>query len=316
MEESLTRWPTWGIKYLVFSGGGAKGMAFVGTLAAIEEFTGVCSGGFSMQSIKGCIGTSICSIFALFAVCDMGSKEILQLILEDHILDDIEPDIDFNNLVREFGLDKGNRLKHIIHDILQSKFIDLLDVEAFESFTLGDLFERTRKALVCVCTDITNGKLAYLSYENYGDMPVWKAIVASMSIPLLFQPVCHGGAMFVDGVLLENLALSYYPIQESLIFRLSTSNASKPGLLEGGFYSYCKRLIECSLEWRETDAIKAAISPRDSSKDHIIEVNSGCIEALQFTITSKMQSEAIIQGIISTLNGLWRLQLSRKLQQR
>ena len=61
------------IKNLVFSGGGAKGFAYIGVLKALEEFK-------LTKNIKKIIGVSIGSMFGTLLSLGFNSKELLKFM--------------------------------------------------------------------------------------------------------------------------------------------------------------------------------------------------------------------------------------------
>ena len=78
------------IKNIIFSGGGLKGWAYIGTLQALEEYKNI----FETEHI---IGVSIGSIFGLFFLLGLKYDFILDFIMELDFLSLV--DIDVNNIL-------------------------------------------------------------------------------------------------------------------------------------------------------------------------------------------------------------------------
>jgi NTE family protein len=68
-------------------------------------------------------------------------------------------------------------------------------------------FEDLKIPLIVTATDINNGKAVYFSEGN-----LIEAVSASMSIPVLFQPVTIGNIQYVDGGVIDNLPV--YPVED------------------------------------------------------------------------------------------------------
>lgn len=89
-----------------------------------------------------------------------------------------------------------NRLTHFMFDV--SAHGGLLSGETIEQFIRKELddvtFERLHTPFAAVATDIRTGEAVVL---REGD--VTSAIRASISVPLIFEPVTHGAHLLVDG---------------------------------------------------------------------------------------------------------------------
>ena len=96
------------VRYLVFSGGGSKGMAFCGTMLVLHEMQR--AGVFDASRLKGAIGCSIGSMFALACVMGLPPKPVLESVFGEHLLDDMEPDMDLSSLYHTNALDTGDVL--------------------------------------------------------------------------------------------------------------------------------------------------------------------------------------------------------------
>jgi NTE family protein len=155
---------------LVLSGGGARGFAHLGVIEALNE-TGIYPDVIS--------GTSAGAIIGVLYADGYSPKEILNLMNTGSRLDFMRP-----ALPRE-GLLQINGIIKILKTSLRSKNFEELKIPMFVT-----------------ATDLNNGKAVYFSKGNLYD-----PIVASASIPVLFQPVKIDGISYVDGGVLDNLPL-------------------------------------------------------------------------------------------------------------
>ena len=155
---------------LVLSGGGARGFAHLGVIEALNE------SGIYPDVISG---TSAGAIVGVLYADGYSPKEILNLMNSGSRLDFMRP-----ALPRE-GLLQINGIIKILKTSLRSKNFEELKIPMFVT-----------------ATDLNNGKAVYFSKGNLYD-----PIVASASIPVLFQPVKIDGISYVDGGVLDNLPL-------------------------------------------------------------------------------------------------------------
>jgi len=155
---------------VVFSGGGARGVAGIGVLRALEEH-GV--------PIDATGGTSIGALIAGAAARRLSLGE-LTAMMRAAVVDSSAFDITFPAV----SLAAGKRVTQRIREAA-----DGLDVED----TWCNFF--------CVSTNLTTGGV-----EIHRRGPAWYAVRASFSIPGVFPPVpTTTGDLLVDGGLLDNL---------------------------------------------------------------------------------------------------------------
>ncbi len=155
---------------IVFSGGGARGIAHLGLLKALEEF------GIKASVVSG---TSAGAIAGAFYAAGYSATEILTILKKGHIFS-------FSNLlIKRQGLFamKG------FHDIY---------LECFPSNSFDDL----QIPLYIAATDILKGELVYFSSGNLSH-----AILASSCLPILFHPVKYNETLYVDGGVMNNFPI-------------------------------------------------------------------------------------------------------------
>ncbi len=150
------------------SGGGARGIAHIGVLDALLE------NGIYPEVIAG---TSAGSIVGALYAAGKTPEEMLDFVKDSSILK-----------IFRVGLpDKGlASLKY-----LQERLREIIPDDSFESL---------QKPLFIAITNLLTGRL---EVKSSGEL--YKVVMASSSIPLVFQPVQIGDGLFVDGGALENL---------------------------------------------------------------------------------------------------------------
>jgi NTE family protein len=160
---------------LVLSGGGARGVAHIGILKALDEM-GV---KFSLVS-----GTSAGSIVGALYAYGYSPDEIFSLIKTLSIFKSVRPSWTWGGLLRMDGL----------RDLLLK-------------YMPENKFEKLKLPLTVAATEIKKGRVEYF---NSGELV--PAILASCSIPAVFSPMNYNGGLYVDGGLFDNLPVK--PIRD------------------------------------------------------------------------------------------------------
>ncbi len=164
---------------LVLSGGGARGFAHLGVMQALNEsgiYPDVISG-TSAGAIAGALYADGYSPREIFSIMD--TKSSLNY---------------FSPIVPRGGLMKISGVIRILKNHLRAQ-----------------TFEQLKIPLIVAATDLNNGKAVYFST---GDL--LRAIIASSSIPVLFQPLEIDNIQYVDGGVLDNLPIA--PIEKECGF--------------------------------------------------------------------------------------------------
>ena len=153
---------------IVLSGGGARGIAHIGVLKALQEI------GVSIHCIAG---TSVGAIIGAMYANGYSPDEILEIILKAPITRSMRPAWTWRGLLSLDGL-KSLLLAHLPHNS----------------------FESLRLPLTVAATEIRMGKSAYFSSGE-----LIPALQASCCVPAVFSPVTVNGGIYVDGGIMDNL---------------------------------------------------------------------------------------------------------------
>lgn len=151
----------------VLSGGGARGFAHLGFLEALNE------AGIYPDVISG---TSAGALAGAMYADGFSPREILSVMNTGSRLDLMRPTIPREGLLQINGIMK------LLKSNLKAK-----------------TFSELRIPLIVTATDLLNGKIAYFTEGKLLDV-----LMASSSIPVLFQPVRIGEILYVDGGILDN----------------------------------------------------------------------------------------------------------------
>lgn len=153
---------------LVLSGGGARGFAHLGVMQALNE------AGIYPDVISG---TSAGAIAGVLYADGHSPREILKMLNGGSRLDFMRPTLPREGLLQISGVMK------ILKNNLNAK-----------------TFEELKIPLFVAATDLNNGKSEYFSKGE-----LIEPVIASASIPVLFQPVKISEIYYVDGGVMDNM---------------------------------------------------------------------------------------------------------------
>jgi NTE family protein len=231
------------IQNLVFSGGGTKGVAYVGVLrvldkmgisAKIKRYGGASAGaiiaallavGMSTDEIEKNLPTS----YMQFLDTESGSADdiIKELSKIGKVIDGSIDIIDIFQIIwnrgviidpekSHMGLFKGDAFLNWLKQCFVNHKVSA-------DITFKELYDNTGKELHLMLCDANYGKTLVANYINTPDMPITLAVRCSMAIPFFFYPVTFNGDLFVDGGTMYN-----YPVE---IFDTETDQESTLGFI-------------------------------------------------------------------------------------
>ncbi len=150
------------------SGGGARGVAHVGFVKAIEE-AGI--------EVSMYTGTSAGAIVSAFLCYGYTPDEIMDIIRSVKLYRYVRP------AISKSGLLKMETTKNI-----------------YSQHIVNDDFRYLKKPLVIAATNVRKGENVFFNSGSIID-----AVMASTAVPVIFSPVQINGEYFIDGGILNNL---------------------------------------------------------------------------------------------------------------
>lgn len=190
---------------LVLSGGGARCIAQLGMIQALEE-QGIKFSAISGASAGAIVGTLYSS--------GLKPKEILDIVLQTNFLKILKPAFNWHSLLK---LENAANL--------------------FQQYLPEDDFESLNIPMVIAATDLKKSKIKYFKKG-----PIIRPLIASCSIPVVFDPVRISRNLYIDGGVLDNLPVK--PIKKKTDFLI----AMHVNPIESGYrMSGWKDLMERSL---------------------------------------------------------------------
>ena len=269
------------LKYTCLFGGGAiRGMAYIGTIRALEEL------GVEYEIIGG---SSVGSIMAALVACGYQSYELENLFMKVNF--DLFKDIHLG-LGKPFALSKGEIFLDWLNELLAKK----IKHESGKNITFKDL----EKKLVIITTDLTKFSCQEFSDVITPDFEVAQAIKISSSMPGLMAPYKYNDSYLVDGDLQK----------ASPMWRLSnTINDSKSRILEfrlEGDYSkdeknpisYINTIYSCVTDVA-TDFVTEIYGKND--RYDCIRINTGDVFFADFNLSKDERRKLIDIGYNQTM---------------
>lgn len=167
---------------VVFSGGGALGLAHIGAIKALEE-AGI--------EPKWVAGSSMGAIIGVMYAAGYSADEIMKIVKEQRLYK-VGRLIRLQSALRNSGMST--------HETLLGELYEFIPHNSFDSLE--------RHFMVCV-TDVERGEPVY-RYEG-GNLAEY--VAASASIPALFEPMMIDSVRYVDGGMVDNLPVNSLRIQ-------------------------------------------------------------------------------------------------------
>ncbi len=188
---------------LALCGGGTRCIAHVGVFKALQQ-EGL------LSCVREVLGVSAGALFSLLFSLGYSLQDIERLAVEFDftMLRTIEPDSLFN-FPFTFGLDNGDGIDKFLSSLLMRKGFS-------STCTFKELSQKTNILFRCYATDIDTGKVCDFSVHTTPNQSVKFAVRASMSLPVLYQPVVDPatGHFLMDGGVLHNLPLVFQTDEE------------------------------------------------------------------------------------------------------
>ena len=220
---------------LVLGGGGIRGLAHVGVLAALDEAS------FLPSEV---VGSSVGAIVAAAWCAGMGIEEMRQLALA----------IERRDLFQVAHRDMA--LKRMRSPGLYRRE----PIEHFVTGVLGDItFDELEHPLLVNTVDIGTGTQVLWGLPGLRDLPVADAVIASCALPGFLPPQRIRGRSYVDGAAVANLPVDVAaPRGRDLVIGVDVSGRQGRAhtLLGEGFAAIYARAIEIGMERIDAEVLR------------------------------------------------------------
>lgn len=264
---------------LIFSGGGVRGIAFIGVLCYLEEMNW-------RQHIKTYIGSSVGAMIAGLAAVGYDAKELFTIISNLDITK--LRNIDVFQLPDKFGIDSGQEILDVLTEHIYNK-------TKKSQITFQQLFELTGNELIVTGTNVNTHDIVYFSKDTTPDLPIVLGIRVSISIPFYYTSPCYQDSYYVDGAIMDNFPIAAAKDKRKVL----GAKLINPNVQKGAWKpiqdieTFITNVIHCLIY--EIEHLRNQIH-LENWKDNVIFINTGNISSLDFDITKDQKKQLFIKG--------------------
>ena len=183
------------VNHLLLSGGGSKGILFIGVLDALEKSSEIT---LELDSITG---VSIGAIIGTLYCINYTAFELTEIVLSQNLSK--LSDVRFLNIIKKYGIDSGDNIVKWIQSLFIKKDLSI-------DITFQELYNITKIHLKIVTTNLTCSTQEIFEYEKHPDVSVITALRMSMSIPFVFNYVKYNECVYSDGCIIDNFPIHLF----------------------------------------------------------------------------------------------------------
>jgi predicted acylesterase/phospholipase RssA len=212
---------------LLISGGGMKGLMFVGALRYMEEI--------SACHFTTITGVSVGSLLGLLLCVGYSSQDLEKVLCAADLRK--MSDVRIQNLLSKFGLDNGNKVMNWIGELLHQKGLS-------RDITFSQLKRFTKKDFVVYACNVDDRSMDSFCARNTPNLKVLDAIRMSISIPFYFTAKKYNGKVYVDGGVISSFPIDLverdYTNVLGVKFKTLRENATPENLV-----NFCSNVMSC-----------------------------------------------------------------------
>ena len=205
-------------KYVIISGGYIKGVSYARVLSCLinreNDF---------LTNIKGVAGTSIGTVVAL-ALCCCKDKTSWNRFFEwfcfetriwdknDTLHEHSKLTLFYRTLFKKQSLFDNKLLEDFVYELLHFFNLDV-------NITLRQFYKLTGIEYICNAYCLVKHKTIYFNRKDCPRIRLADAMMASMCLPALFNPIQIQKHYFVDGGIVRNVVENVFPKKETLCIK-------------------------------------------------------------------------------------------------
>jgi predicted acylesterase/phospholipase RssA len=275
------------ITSVVFSGGGTKGVAYLGVLKKLRELQKENNPNVKID-IKRVVCVSIGCLFGLILLLNYEYEEIEEEIMEKDFK--LLQDIKITNFVSKFGLDSGKNIIRWIETLIIKKGLS-------KDITFGELYKCIPKQYTILATNLNKHKCTEFDHIHTPNIKVTDAIRMSTSIPFVFTRITYNGDVHVDGGLISNFPMHLVEddIPNVLGVRLVSMEENALNNIDNkveDITEFCVNVMSCFMAHREKQSVES-----NKYADYTMLVCTGDLSnTIKFDMDSSTKRELIDRG--------------------
>lgn len=265
------------IDTLVFSGGGLKGISYIGVLKKLEELD-------VLKNIKIIAGSSVGSVIGCLYTIGYSPEELKELVFS---LDfSLFRHIDINDFFTNYGIDNGKKIEHVLSKIFEEKNYN-------PQITFSELYEKTNMHLIFTTVCVNEKKTYYLSHETFPEMPVIIGMRMSFSVPFWLHPVKYQNKLFVDGGIMDNYPINLFRKKKNKVLGVYINEKKEQYTDIQNIETFIFSTLDCVVEGISKNYI-------EKYKKQTILLNVPKMSIFSFNIDEKMKIELYDYGYNAT----------------
>lgn len=186
--------------HIILGGGGLKGLHYIGVYRYLKQNN-------LLSSLKNVVGCSIGSLFAYMFALDLSVEELEKYIFKSlsnpkHTVFTIN---DIHSIYTNKGLFDINRLRNVLTDAFYLKYNQKVNNLTFLEFT-----KLTGKNIFISTYQLTNSEVKMFSNIDDPEVDIFDAILSSMTIPFVFQPIKINNEIYLDGAINNAFPINHF----------------------------------------------------------------------------------------------------------
>ena len=247
------------INILDFSGGGVKGISYIGVLKCLNELQ-IKRKQLEEQSdfdndscnipkidIKHICCVSAGSIIGLFYILGYTFEEMYYEIMNTN-LENLR-DFRFKNFINKYGLDSGKNIVNWMETLIIKKGYS-------KDITFKELYDKSGIHYQVLASNLNKYKHTAFDYKKTPNVKITRAIRMSISIPFIFTIEKYNGDIHVDGGLINNYPIKLFEenLENTLGIKLIAKGESNDNVYEEieDINSYIFHIMKCFMIQKTT----------------------------------------------------------------
>lgn len=271
------------IDTLVISGGGVKGIAFIGAFRYLQEFN-------KTDEIKRIYAISVGSIISVLYAIGYTWEE-----MENEIMTvDMQSlqNLRVRTFVKNYGLDSGKKIINWLENLIEKKGYN-------KTLTFKQLYKKTGVSLNIGATNLNKYKDVFFNMDISPNLRIVRAIRMSIGIPLVFSAIKYKGEIYVDGGVINSYPIKRFENLENILGLKLVVNGENEGDLDKTVETidqYLYHVIHCYILQKE---LSSTLSYKYT--DHTVFINSNHItHTVNFSLTNDEKKRLIECGYNAT----------------
>lgn len=209
-------------RHVVMGGGAMYGIMYIGALMALVKNSPSLYARWIAQ-VTDVAGTSAGALVGFMTAAGWDPWQMRECVHRSGLERLVSGlmDIDASQIKHMKALSSGKAADETIQEVVCA-------VTGRATTTFQEFYVRVRRKFVVVVTNGSTNMTEYWSYKNKPDMPVWKALRCTSSVPGLFaSPIIDGGSIY-DGGLTCNIPCHLFPRDKTLTLFVHGRPPSNP----------------------------------------------------------------------------------------